>query len=397
MHRRLGRSSGRGFRSVSIVLVLLWTLGGCDSGDGNGSLTGTDGTDETSPGVSYEVLEAGAFHTCGIADGSLYCWGDNGSGQVGDGTEDDATEPTSVASDEEYGAVDGGSFHTCASTAAGNAYCWGENGSGQLGDGSTVPHHEPAPVEDGLGLEQVAAGGSHSCGIRSAGEAYCWGDNFAGQVGDGTAEPMRAAPVAVTGDLLFSLISAGFGSETCAVSSNDDAYCWGSLPGTNDQDSVPTAVQGDPGFTLISVGDRSVCGIDSAGRAYCWGDNGAGQLGDGSNDASAEPVPVSGDLEFTDLDAGARHACGVAVDEEMYCWGDNSDGQLGVGQQGGSSTTPIAVAGEVRFVAVTAGDGHTCALDTDGAAYCWGRNSDGQLGDGTTEDRLEPTPVVEPQ
>lgn len=394
IHRNLEGGGSGGVGSVSLVLVLLWTLGGCGSEDGAGSPTDPDGT---TPGFGYEVLSAGSFHTCGVADGTLYCWGDNEAGQAGHGTEDDAFGPTPVAGDQEYGAVAGGSFHTCASTTAGNAYCWGQNGSGELGDGSTEPRPEPAPVTDGLGLAQVAAGGSHSCGVRSAGQAFCWGDNFAGQLGDGTDEPTRTTPVAVTGDLLFSSISAGSGSETCAISTDGEAYCWGTLPGTTYRTSTPVAVQGESSFSLISVGDRSVCGLSVEGLAYCWGANGAGQLGDGSKETSGSPVAVSGDLEFTDLDVGARHACGVAADEEVYCWGDNSEGQLGVAEEGGSSTTPIPVAGDVRFSAVAAGDGHTCALDTGGAAYCWGRNSDGQLGDGSTEPRLEPTPVVEPE
>lgn len=397
MRPSFGGSTGSPARIPSVWLALLstvvWTFAACGS-DGDGP-TGVDG-EGGAPGVGWDLLAVGSYHTCGIADETLYCWGDDGSGQLGDGTEDDATEPTPVVGDRDFGAVAAGSFHTCASTTSGNAYCWGENGSGQLGDGSTLPHAQPDAVTDGLGIEQIAAGGAHSCGIRSAGEAYCWGDNFAGQLGDGSTEPTRTTPVAVTGDLLFSSISAGLGSETCALAVEGGAYCWGALAGTNDQSTEPIAVDDDPGFTLISVGDGSVCGVDGEGRAYCWGDNGAGQLGDGSNDPSDRPVPVSGDLEFTDLDAGARHACGVATDEEIYCWGDNSDGQLGVGQQGGSSTTPIAVSSDARFSAVAAGDGHTCALDVDGSAYCWGRNSDGQLGDGTMQLRLEPTEVVDP-
>lgn len=397
MHRNLLERQGRGVGKLGTVLALLWALGACGSGDGEDTPTETGGTDGTTPGFGFEALAVGAFHTCGIADGTVYCWGDNGAGQLGDGTEEDAIAPVPVAGDEAYEDVSGGAFHSCASTTAGNAHCWGQNGSGQLGDGSTLPRAEPAPVTDGLGLAQVTAGASHSCGVRTAGQAFCWGDNFAGQLGDGTDEPARTTPAAVAGDLLFSSVSAGLGSETCGISEDGAAYCWGFLPGTNDRSSTPVAVQGDPGFTLIRVGDGSVCGLDADGLAHCWGANGSGQLGDGSNDASASPVAVSGDLEFTDLGVGVRHACGVtAADGKVYCWGDNSDGQLGVGQSGGSSTTPIPAAGDETFAAVTAGDGHTCAVNMDGEAYCWGRNADGQIGDGTTDPRLEPTPVLEP-
>lgn len=208
-------------------------------------------------------------------------------------------------------------------------------------------------------ISQRIDGAAHACVLTGTGSAnaYCVGRNDAGQLGDGTTET-RTAAVAVFGGLHF-----------------------GSLV----------------------VGANHSCAIDDTGRAYCWGKNDAGQLGDGSFVAlRTVPVPVSGGLSFQMLTAGADYSCGLVATGEAYCWGANSYGQLGTGSAGNSSATPVRVAGGLRFSQLAAGRTHTCGtvgnvvgLGYQGRAYCWGRNNEAQLGDGTTIDRGSPTPVAD--
>ncbi len=199
--------------------------------------------------------------------------------------------------------------------------------------------------------------------------------------------------------LTFAAVSAG-GIHTCGATRAGAVFCWGWNSrgqlgdGTSGNErSRPVRVTGDVSFTAVSAGDRYTCGLTAAGAAYCWGLN-VGQLGDGTTTDRSSPVPVSGGLSFTSLSTGFRHTCGVTAAGAAYCWGANRNaGQLG----DGTSTdrlAPVAVAGGLTFTAVSAGDFHTCGITAAGAAYCWGGNGDGQLGDGTTTSRSTPVRVV---
>jgi hypothetical protein len=250
-----------------------------------------------------------AGYGCGVAtDGSTYCWGRNSYGQLGDGTTDLRLHtPTTVLGGHAFTSVTVGGDHSCAVTVANVAYCWGANtveGRLGIGDSTTAFVLTPTRVVGGLSFVQLSTSGSHTCGITTDGKAYCWGQNWVGELGDGT-RTHRSAPVEVAGSLSFTEISVG-GSHSCAIATSGAAYCWGS--NTNGQLGLdafelcpefgsfcpqPIAVHGNLRFIRISLGSLHSCGLTTAGRLYCWGYNGAGQLGDGTKAPRGEPTPVT--------------------------------------------------------------------------------------------------------
>ena len=158
----------------------------------------------------------------------------------------------------------------------------------------------------------------------------------------------------------------------------------------------PVAVADAPALTLIAAGGTHTCGLDANAFAYCWGANHFGQLGTGSrSEQPLRPTPVAQGYVFQSLTAGGNHTCGLTTEGRIVCWGQNNEGQLGNGSGGLYQwSTPVAVAVDVTFRAVSAGTEHTCGLSVDGLTYCWGANASGQLGDGSHERRLVPTPTA---
>ena len=387
------------------------------------------------PAMSFtQIATSGTSNsTCGMgSDGRLYCWGDNGQGQLGDGSTNGSAVPVAV---DTSGALAGlgikqiavGGYHACVIASDNQAYCWGYNGSGQLGNGSTANSPVPVPVTTagtplaGLSLKQISAGKFHTCVIASNDRAYCWGGGLFGELGNNTTAN-SLVPVAVTtagtpmAGLAFKQIAAGL-DYTCAIASNDQAYCWGYAlygqlgNGTMGASSlVPVAVTtaGTPlaGQTLkqISAGSAHTCVIASDNQAYCWGENAFGGLGNGSTTTS--PVPVAVDttgalagLTIKQITAGGEHTCVIASDDEAYCWGEGWFGELGDSLDADSSV-PVAVTvsgalAGLSFKQIMAGYYHVCALASNDQAYCWGDGEFGQLGNNTWNYvNLDPSVVV---
>lgn len=246
---------------------------------------------------------------------------------------------------------------------------------------------------------QVYTGGERSCALSPMGLAYCWGTNSSGELGDGTTTD-RAMPWPVAGGLVFTQLALGY-NHACGVTETGEAYCWGYNAdgevgdGSTTDRLAPTPVAGDLLFTQLVAGLNHTCGLTAEGRAYCWGDNVYGQLGDGTTSDRTAPTPVSGNLVFAALGVEAgRSTCGIVATGAAYCWGANDWGQLG-----DSTTTnrpaPVAVKGGLAFAAISTAHSHSCALTADGSAYCWGANAAGTLGTDSTGTMLRtPTEVT---
>jgi hypothetical protein len=290
-------------------------------------------------------------------------------------------------------AVIAGLFHACALDASGVASCWGANQSGQLGDGTQTDRSEPVSVATSLRFSTLSAGAAHTCGLTDAGQLACWGENLGGQLGDGSREN-RLTPTLVSTQP-FETVVAGW-NHTCAVTRTGSLHCWGLNregqvgDGSRLDGLAPKAVATSVG--VLAAGSSHTCAT-SAGRLLCWGDNRFGQLGDGTTEARLDPAPVTGlPSEPVTVVAGASHTCALLADGTAHCWGQNLHGQLGDGSTT-NATTPVPVVGGLVFARLTAGGAVTCGRTVDGGEYCWGLNQSGQLGDGTLDSRLVPTRV----
>jgi alpha-tubulin suppressor-like RCC1 family protein len=325
-------------------------------------------------------------------------------------------------------------------TMAPGVYNLAVNGAALLGNRSTPLTLTVKPSLESSGIITAVAGTEYSCALKGSGQAYCWGSNFFNELGAPSSEtcvdprfgsniPCSTRPLPVSGGLTFASLSAYWYHQPCAISTSGEAYCWGGgattptpVPGgfTFAQingpcavttsgaaycgisaSTAPTLVPGGLTFATVTVnpstrgngGFGAACGVTTKGVAYCWGENGSGQLGDGTTTDHLVPTPVAGGLEFATLSAGWAWTCGIATTGVAYCWGGSAFGALGDG-----STTnrlvPTPVAGGLTFATISAGDGHTCGVTLNGEAYCWGFNAYGQLGDGTTTNQIVPTRVT---
>lgn len=372
-------------------------------GDGTSTARNTPvAVSELSSGVT--AITAGGWHTCAlITSGEVKCWGNNSDGQLGNGTTTYSTKPVNVLDlPGGISAISSGGFHTCALTASDGVMCWGSNEYGQLGDGSTY-YYKTSPVDvSGLtsGVRAVSAGISHTCALTTSGGVKCWGYNYSGQLGDGSRTD-HSTPMDVSGLTSgVSAVSAGT-FHTCALTSFGGIKCWGSNlygqlgDGTTTNQTVPVDVSWlSSGVNMVSAGSTRTCALTASGGVKCWGWNLNGQLGDGTTSDRSIPGDVT---ELTSgvsaISAGAEHACALTSSGGVKCWGMNTYGQLG-----DESTTDSSIPVDVfeldsGISAVSAGDYHTCALTDSGGVKCWGWNGSGQLGDGTTTNSSIPVNV----
>jgi len=379
-------------------------------------------------------ISSGAGVTCAIsASGEAYCWGHNTNWVLGYGGAASAPYPVEVTPVEPLTRLTiGGTFldsslggdpydmHACAQGISGAAYCWGKGQAGQLGlgydahssprPGATPPSipwiRTPHPV-DGGPFRRLAAGWSVTCGIGVDDSTYCWGTL------PGSVRHISPAPLDED-SYSFGQLSAG-GSQVCALDQAGHLFCWGrnrwgvidgSDPGPTVDEPLPTAVSPELNFRSVAVGLHHACALDADGRAFCWGRNDEGQLGNGSTEplcgrshdvhtcpsTSGGPRPLATSVSFSEITVGGLHTCALDRAGRAWCWGRRLEAQLGTGPE--DNTVPQPVLTDLRFTDLTAGVEQTCGIALDGRAYCWGRNRWGELGIASKTDTLVYEPAL---
>lgn len=295
--------------------------------------------------------------------------------------------------------IDSGQLHTCWLDGSGGVRCEGYDGYGQLGGGELYSNPQPVQVQGLSGpAVEVAAGGDFSCALSDAGAVQCWGNNGDGTLGNGGSPSYSASPVPVSG-LSSGVVAIAAGhSHACALTNAGGVVCWGRNDfgtlgnGSNTHSNTPVAVSGlNSGVVAISAGGSGTCAVTQGAGVLCWG------FGYGAGGGSTNvPVAVSGLTdELVSISLGQDHGCAVTSQGAVLCWGQNTHGQLGDGSNT-ASATPVAVVGAGSgFVAVSAQADFTCALTSAGQTHCWGRNAQGQLGNGSTSDSNVPVLATE--
>jgi alpha-tubulin suppressor-like RCC1 family protein len=426
-------------------------FGGSAMGDG---VTIESPSPVTVSGITTAVnITSGAQHNCALLlGGSVKCWGSNESGQLGLGNNIEKTLPVSVSISSVV-ALSGGLKHSCAIVVDGTVHCWGTNASSQLGTNASANYNQPGSAVSGLtDATEISAGVNYSCAIEVHGVPYCWGADDKGQLGNGITTPSLVLPSTVTsisGSIGARGVVSG-GAFVCARRGNATLSCWGAgesgqmgngstiSPGSRDAIAV-TAI---PNPLAIGTGKNHVCTVRTVGDLFCWGDGSGSQLGyasaksttpqavflannpilamsggqlhscaitigsivtcwgtssSGQTGSGVNNIPSTDSVFAVNsavaISSGISHTCAVLINGHVSCWGDNFYGQLGDNQAEQVAGFPVAVLGLTNVVAVAAGGFHTCALTANGLVYCWGENTNGQLGTSNTLQKLSPTLV----
>ncbi len=351
--------------------------------------------------VHASQIALGTLHTCArMDDGSAKCWGDNTNGQLGDGSTQNKTSPTSVSGLSKAAEISlGQGTHTCARLSDGTAMCWGYNARGQLGDGTMQDKTTPTMVLGLSKVAQISIGAAHTCARITDGTVKCWGSNANGELGGPVQDTSKPAPVPGLSNV--AEISVG-GAHTCARITDGTVKCWGynadGQLGNGMEDGKPTFSPPTPVLALsnvaqITLGQSHTCVRLTDATVKCWGRNSDHELGDGTLDSHSSPTSVPGLSNVADIALGTYDTCARLTDGTVKCWGGNIAGEFGDGTKG-AKTTPTFVPDLSNVAAIAVCNFHTCARLGDGTVKCWGGNVQGQLGDGTTNERLVPTSVV---
>jgi hypothetical protein len=321
-----------------------------------------------------EVITAGIGHSCAVTPQTgLRCWGLNDAGQLGHGNNKNSSVPVKVLSlnGSNVAQLVTGSKHTCALLTSGDVYCWGLNFSGQLGDGTNRNSNIPVKVKGLSGkIESITAGLLYTCAVNSDGVTKCWGNNGMGQFSNGNTANSN---VPVLANLEGIKTISGAWNELQGITSG------GGLSFFSLQPFIP--ITGLTKDVVQVAGDRFAdggCAMTSAGGVDCWG--------------SISGSGISGGLLTKTLVSGEGHGC-MVTEKGLMCWGLNNYGQLGDGSMNNSGGAAVNVSGIKNAIDLAAGYGHTCAIVGQDTIKCWGRNTYGQLGDGTNKDSSIPVKV----
>jgi alpha-tubulin suppressor-like RCC1 family protein/subtilisin family serine protease len=393
------------------------------------------------PTLEGQFIRIAGGYLHGLAlrnDGTVWAWGDNNHGQLGDGTTKNKTTPVLVSGLSGVIAIAGGGYrslalkndgtvwawgetvttkttpeqvsglsgviaiaegwnHNLALKNDGTVWAWGDNYFGQVGDGTTKNKTTAVQVSGLSGVTAIAGGGYHSLALKNDGTVWAWGKNDYGQLGDGTTK-YKTMAVQVNGLSGITAIAGG-NSYSLALKNDGTVWAWGANyygqlgDGTTTTKTTAVQVSGLSRVTAIAGGYSHGLALKNDGMVWAWGENDYGQLGDGTTTEKTTAVQVSGLSEATAIGSGGRYSL-VLKNGTVWAWGANDNGQLGDGITT-TKTTAVQVSGLSGVMAIAGGGSHSLALKNDGTVWAWGYNYYGQLGDGTTEGKATAVQVSE--
>jgi alpha-tubulin suppressor-like RCC1 family protein len=384
----------------------IWCWGSNDVGElGIGSAEPQSGAVQVllpTGAPEMSAVSVGTRYACSLGGGQVYCWGANDYGQLADGTDVARSTPVRVPTIDDAVEIITMASTACARRSRDNSvWCWGGNALGELGNGSILPSTDPVPVHDLSHVTQLTAGDSFACALHDGGQVACWGDNRASQLGPVVARwpPYSETVVDLRLSGVQRIVAGAY--SVCAVFASGSTQCWGDNQFNQlaagapypliDPVDVPQASNVDD----LALGFGHMCVI-RAGQVECWGRNDEHELGDASNTLTAtrHPVVGFGPSDAVAIDSSYTHTCAIHAAGGVSCWGGNETGALGSGTRA-ASLRPVRVEGLHRdgfgVASVSAGAGYTCARLGNGTARCWGSNFDGQLGETLGPDRLVPS------
>ena len=349
-------------------------------------------------------LSAGRKNACMIDNNkTIWCWGLDGSGQLGNGaTAGTQVAPSAVSVAGPWVQVTVGTSFSdtnmaCGLRENGNVYCWGSDSNGGLGNGGGVTADQPSPYLVGTTTDlwtAVSADGNGACGIKVDGSLWCWGSGSYGKTGFGNTSDVPSP--AKVDDGPWIRVAAG-NAQSCGIKQDGSLWCWGrdhlgqlGDGGTASDKYIPTPVAENGPWIDVSPSNEVTCAVKADGTAWCWGNGTVSRL----NGTPQKPMPVRDPGPWRSMSTFTTHICGVKVDGSAWCWGANTNGELGNGTVT-AADTPVQVNGGSNWVALDVGEFFTCGIKSDGSAWCWGDDTNGELGNGTavTADQRSPYPV----
>lgn len=362
--------------------VCLTVVNGCGTHSTCQSVALTDNSNIST--ACWQKISAGKEHTIAIkTDGTLWAWGNNGFGQLGNGTTTNSNTPIQIGTANNWQSVSAGWAHTVAIKTDGTLWAWGANNYGQLGNGTTINNSAPLQVGTANNWQSVSAGFWHTMAIKTNGELLAWGRNASGQLGNNTTIDSNS-PISIGTN--YRSVTAGAG-HTIAIKTNGTLWAWGDNfwgelgNNTTTDSNTPIQIGNDNNWQSVSAGFVHTMAIKTDGTLWAWGDNGSGELGNGATtNTSNSPEQIGTANNWQSVSAGEFHTIAIQTNNSIWAWGSNGYGQLGNGTTT-NNTIPIQLLGSNNWQSVSAGGGHTIAIKTDGSLWGWGSNSSGQIGD----------------